>query len=93
MKELRYLAYALVGFSTNQILGILLSGFGIHQALITFLILCAIALVPGFLYWGGRQSQAFSRLNNAQIFSCFIPSLIAIGIASTGFIIGVIVGL
>lgn len=93
MQEVKYLAFGLVGFSGTQIMGILLTGYGIGQVGIVFLILCFLALIPGFLYWGGRQSKNFNRMTNEQILSCFIPSLIVISVLSIGFIIGSIVGL
>lgn len=93
MPEVKYLSYGLVGFSGSQILGILLTGYGVGQTVIIFLILCVLSLIPGALYWGGRQAKTFNRLTNAQILSCFTPSLIVISILSIGFIIGVIVGI
>lgn len=85
-----FFTYGLSGFSLSQILGVLFSGFSFYQALLILLGFCFLVSIPGFIRYGMMQRLNSSRLGNYHIFSCFVPSLIAICILIAGFVIGVI---
>jgi len=85
-----FFTYGLSGFSLSQILGVLFAGFSFYQALLILLGLCFLVSIPGFIRYGMLQRLNSSRLGNHHIFSCFVPSLIAVFILIICFTIGVI---
>ncbi|MHC5612520.1 MAG: hypothetical protein ACYTXA_16275 [Nostoc sp.] len=85
-----FFTYGLSGFSLSQILGVLFAGFSFYQSALILLGFCFLVSIPGFIRYGMMQRINSSRLGNYHIFSCFVPSLIAVGILIAGFVIGVI---
>lgn len=88
MNESKLIKYAMLGYSLNQILGILLSGYQFNQSLIIFLIIIFICLIPGLIRYGIMQRESFNKLESRKIFSCFIPSFICILIVLIAFLVG-----
>lgn len=88
MNDFKLVKYGILGYSLNQILGLLLSGYQFNQSLIIFLIIIFICLIPGLIRYGIMQRESFNKLESRKIFSCFIPSFICILIVSIGFLVG-----
>ena len=93
MNDFKLIKLGILGYSLNQILGILLSGYQFNQSIILFLILILISLIPGFIRYGIMQRESFNKIESHKIFSCFIPSLILILIISIGFFVGFFVAI
>lgn len=92
MNDFKLAKYGILGYSLNQILGILLSGYQFNQSLIIFLIIILLSLIPGFIRYGIMQRESNYKLEFHKIFSCFIPSFICILVVSIGFLVGYFVG-
>lgn len=91
MPELKLVKYCLLGFSVSQIMGMLVSGWSFHEPILFVLITCLILLIPGILHYAGTQNNAFLPINQAVLFSCFVPSFVAIAIVLIGFFLGIYV--
>lgn len=91
-KEIKLITLGLCSFSFTQILGILYKGYGYHQSIFLIFLLFFLYLIPGFLRYGMLQREHSGQLQSHHIFSCFIPSLIGIGIMLIGFLLGLYIG-
>ena len=90
--EIKLIPYVLVGFSCSQILGILITAYGVYQAYIVIFFLIVILLIPSALTVAGVQSKVNEKLPKFRIASFYMPSMMAIFILVLGVAIGFWIG-